>query len=128
MKVFNRCRIVHAISRQTSQQARHNAHERQFWQKQIRAAWGLNVITLLGAVFALFTVIVLVCTLDEAKRATSEVNRAFVYFAPPELHLQKDEIKHINSWKLSVPIGNSGNTPTKNLLYRVGCASNFNGD
>jgi hypothetical protein len=51
-------------------------------------------------------------------------NRAFVYLEPPEITPHIDVVKHIKSWQMTIGIGNSGNTPTKNLFYGIACPSN----
>jgi hypothetical protein len=65
----------------------HDAAERVFWRDQIRAAWYLNWITLVAAVIALVTVIILICTLNDARKATIEANRAWV--APHAAYLRR---------------------------------------
>jgi t-SNARE complex subunit (syntaxin) len=57
------CRIARAISHQTAQKQRHDIDESLFWARQIRVAKWLNWITLIAAVIAVGTVVVLICTM-----------------------------------------------------------------
>jgi hypothetical protein len=105
--------------------ARHVSDEEDYQtsllRQQIRVARWLNGITAIAAAFALLTVIVLVVTLRDAQKSTQDVNRAFAYFGAPEVNYHVDPARHIKSWQFMIGIGNSGNTPTKRLLYYVGC-------
>jgi hypothetical protein len=57
---------------------KHQADEKEFWNRQLRAAWALNWITCGGSIAALGALAVLISSLWDARFATEEANRAWI--------------------------------------------------
>ena len=108
----NRTSIVHAISRQTAEMQHHNAAEVIVWRRQIRANWWLNWITLAAAIIAIGTVMVLIYTLIDARKATVEANRAWV--APRTAFLRRALVLNDHP-AFRIVYDNVGKEPALNL-------------
>jgi hypothetical protein len=89
----------------------HNAAEVIVWRRQIRAVWWLNGITLAAAIIAIGTVIVLIYTLIDARKATVEANRAWV--APRNAYLTRPFVLNDHP-AFRVTYGNIGRQPALN--------------
>jgi hypothetical protein len=97
---------------QRAQRNQHDAAEHVFWQRQIRAAWWLNGITLFAAIIALSTIIVLIFTLIDARKATVEANRAWV--APRSAYLTQPFVLNEHP-VFRVTFDNVGKEPAPNI-------------
>jgi hypothetical protein len=111
------CRIAHAISQLTAQKRRHDIEESLFWRRQIRVAWWLNAITLTAAIVAVATVIVLIGTLTDARKATVEANRAWV--APRTAFLRR-EFRLNDHLAFRITYDNVGRQPARNNNFFSG--------
>jgi hypothetical protein len=111
------CRIARAISRQTAQKQRHDIEESLFWRRQIRVAWWLNAITLIAAVIAVSTMIVLIFTLVDARKATVEANRAWI---APHTALLGREFRLNDHLAFRIAYDNVGRQPARNENFWSG--------
>jgi hypothetical protein len=89
-----------------------NAAEGIVWRRQIRASWWLNWITLAAAIIAIGTVIVLIYTLIDARKATVEANRAWV--APRTAFLRRALVLNDHP-AFRIVYDNVGKEPALNL-------------
>jgi hypothetical protein len=114
----DRTSVVHALFRHTAEKQHHDDAEVIVWRRQIRAAWWLNGITLAAAIIAIGTVIVLICTLIDARKATVEADRAWL--APRSAYLQRPLVLNDHP-SFRVTYDNVGKQPALNiaLWWRV---------
>jgi hypothetical protein len=109
-------------------------HEKQrprwWWlgQRDPIARFTLWLVISTGAVFIATAVAVLVgafqwAALKEANRdnrkAFAAAQRAFIYFEPPDTEFHADQAYQ---WIILAKFGNSGNTPARNVNYKVTCS------
>jgi hypothetical protein len=106
---------------------RHEAEERKYWRRQN----GIAVITLISAIAAGVIAFDAFRETQKQARAALEANkisralfisqqRAYMYYDGP--NFGKDEISPgVYRFSISPKIGNSGNTPTKELTTKVNC-------
>src|SRR6202040_884214 len=77
-------------------------------------AWWLNAITLTAAIVAVTTVIVLICTLVDARKATVEANRAWI--APRTVFLRR-ELRLNDHLAFRIAYHNLGKQPARNTNF-----------
>lgn len=93
----------------------HRAHERSFWDRQIRAALWLNGITIGSAFVALLGLIALFLSILDANDSTVQANRAWL---SPAFMVLNTPLENSSIVGFQLHVEDTGREPANNVVYR----------